>query len=70
MPHVEISKNMSRQWLGLATLQEEHFHWNFNFAISLMENSLNLNAAYYNIFQSISLIAQAYITGTPKIKIR
>ena len=29
------------------TLQEENFHWNLNFAISLMANSLNFNSAKY-----------------------
>ena len=29
------------------TLQEENFHLNLNFAISLMANLLNLNSTYY-----------------------
>ena len=33
-----------------STLQEVNFYWNQNFAISLMENSLNLNSACYYIF--------------------
>ena len=31
----------------IITLQEESFRWILNFAILLMENSLNLNSAYY-----------------------
>ena len=29
------------------TIQEEYFHWNLNFAILLMANSLNSNSAFY-----------------------
>ena len=37
------------------TLQEENFHCNLNFAISLMVNSLNSNSAYnFFIFLGIS----------------
>ena len=39
------------------TLQEPHFHWNLNFAISLMANSLNLNSAYNYVFRNLSMIA-------------
>ena len=40
-------------------LQEENFHWNSNFAISLITNSLKLNSAYrYNIiFKNLTMIA-------------
>ena len=39
------------------TLQELNFHWNLNFAISLMTNSLNFNSMYYYIFENILMIA-------------
>ena len=39
------------------TLQEENFNWNLNFAISLMENSLNFNSTHYYIFGNLSMIA-------------
>ena len=39
------------------TLQEENFHWNLNFAFSLMANSLNLNSAYYYTFRNLSMKA-------------
>ena len=35
-------------------LQEESFHWNLNFAISLMANLINLNSIYYYIFGNLS----------------
>ena len=38
-------------------LQEEHFYWILNFAISLMANSLNLNSAYYYIFRNLLMMA-------------
>ena len=34
------------------TLQEERFHFNLNFAISLMAKSLNLNSGYDSIQKS------------------
>mgnify|MGYP001796284869 CR=1 FL=1 len=37
------------------TLQEKNFHWNLNFAMSLMPNSLVLNFAYYNIIIKLSM---------------
>ena len=42
-------------------VQEEDFHWNLNFAISLMGNSLNLNSTYYFIFRNLSMIAYIVI---------
>ena len=48
------------------TLREEDFHWNLNFAIPLMANSLNLNSANYYIFRNLSMIA--YIIGIQKSK--
>ena len=39
------------------TLQEENFHWNLNFAISLMANSRNLNSAHDNTLRNLSMIA-------------
>ena len=48
------------------TLQEENFHWNSNFAISLMANSLTLNYAYYYIYRNNSMIA--YIIEIQKTK--
>ena len=36
------------------TLQEENFHANVNFAISLAVNSLNLNSANYRSFKNLS----------------
>ena len=48
------------------TLQEEKFHWNLNFAISLMANSLNFNSAYYTSFRNLSIIA--YIIEIQKSK--
>ena len=39
------------------TLQAENLHWNLNFAISLMVNSLNSNSAYDTIFINLSMIA-------------
>ena len=38
-------------------LQEENFHWNLNFAISLIANSLKLNSAYRYIFKSLTMKA-------------
>ena len=35
----------------------KNFLWNFNFAISLMKNLLNLNSAYYSIFRKLSMMA-------------
>ena len=35
---------------------ERNFLWEFNFAISLMANSLNLNSTYYYIFSNLSLV--------------
>ena len=32
------------------TLHEVKFHWYFNFTLTLMLNSLNLNSTYCNIF--------------------
>ena len=40
-----------------STLQKENFHWNINFAISLMTNLVNLNSAYYYIFRNLSMTA-------------
>ena len=39
------------------TLQEESIHWNFNFAISLMAESLKLNSVYYYTFRN-ALVSQ------------
>ena len=39
------------------TLQEGNFHWNLNFAISLMANLLNLNSAYYYILRNLLMLA-------------
>ena len=36
--------------IAILTLQAQNFHWNLNFAISLMANSLNLNFAYLKVF--------------------
>ena len=36
---------------------EENFHWNLNFAISLMANWLNPDSAYYDIFRNLSTLA-------------
>ena len=33
------------------------FHWNLDCAISLMANSLILNAAYYYMFRNLTMIA-------------
>ena len=33
------------------------FHWNLNFTISLMANSLNLNSAYHFILRKLSMMA-------------
>ena len=41
-------------------LQKENFHWNLNFAISLMADSLNFNSANYYILEN--LLMMAYIT--------
>ena len=38
---------------SLTCLAEDNFHWNLNFAISLMTSSLNLNPVYY-LFLEIS----------------
>ena len=48
------------------TLQEENFHWNLNFAISHMANSLNINSAKDQIFKNISIMA--YMKKTQKSK--
>ena len=40
-----------------STLQEENFHRNLNFAISLMTNLVNLNSTYYYIFRYLSMTA-------------
>ena len=38
-------------------LREENFHWNLNFAISLMANSRNLNSAHDKTLRNLSMIA-------------
>ena len=45
---------------GIATiisLWAGNIHWNLNFAISLIANSLNFNFAYYYIFKNLLVIA-------------
>ena len=40
------------------TLQEENFHYYILiFAVMQIENSLNLNSAYYYVFRNLSMIA-------------
>ena len=39
-----------------ATLQEEYFHWNLNFAVSLLATMLNLNSAFYFVFKNLPMI--------------
>ena len=48
------------------TIQEESFHWNLNFVISLMSNSLNFYSANRKIFQNFLMMA--YITKIKKSK--
>mgnify|MGYP001795409308 CR=1 FL=1 len=54
--------------IAILTLQAQNFHWNLNFAISLMANSLNLNITYLKAFTNLSMIAD--IDRKSKIKIR
>ena len=42
---------------SMSILQDESFHWNLNFAISLMAKSLDLKSTYYCIFRNLSMIA-------------
>ena len=49
--------NWQNIYYVFTTLQAENFHWNFNFAISLMENSVSLNFANDDIFKNLSMIA-------------
>ena len=42
---------------SMSILQDESFHWNLNFAISLMAKSLDLNSSNYYIFRNLSMIA-------------
>ena len=49
---------------NLVTLLEKNFHWNVNFAISLMANCQNLNSGYFYIFRNLSMTA--YITEIQK----
>ena len=51
--HIAATIIGKRVW----TIHEENFHWNFNFAILLMENSLSLNIAHLKIFINLSMIA-------------
>ena len=42
---------------SMSILQDESFHRNLNFAISLMAKSLDLNSAYNYIYRNLSMIA-------------
>ena len=44
---------ISRRIVFMSSLQEENFHWNVNFAILLLANSLKLSFAYYYIFRNL-----------------
>ena len=58
---------MGGHWRLYATLQEESFHWNLNFAISPMADSLNFSSATWKIFKNPSMLA--YITKIQKSKL-
>ena len=64
-----IDRNLAKatQWPHPLTWQDENFHWNSNFAISLIENSLNFNSACYKILKNFLMMA--YINDIQKIKI-
>ena len=64
--HYRIKINMQFNLASLLTMQEENFHWNLNFANSLMANSPNWNSANYYIFRNLSMIA--YIIKIQKSK--
>ena len=49
------------------TLQEEDFHWNLNFTISLMANLLNVNSVYLKSFRN--LLMTAYIIEIQKSRV-
>ena len=49
------------------TLQEENFHWNLDFTVSLMANYLDTYSVYYHIFRNLSMTA--YIIEILEIKI-
>ena len=48
------------------TQQEENFHWNSNFAKSLMSNLLNFDSAKFQIMKNLLMLA--YITKIQKAK--
>ena len=54
--------------LGLTTLQEEKFHCNLSFAISLMANTLILNSVFYYIFRKLSMVAHIHVFKIQKSK--
>ena len=47
--------------IAILSLQAQNFHWNLNFAISLMANSLNLNFAYLKVFSNLLMIVNQKI---------
>ena len=64
-PLLETAKQKNTQ-LRYTTLQVENFHWNLNFATSLMVNSLYSNSAYKQLFRNLSMIG--YIIEIQKSK--
>ena len=54
---------MGRFWY---TLNGRNFRWNFTFAISTMENLLNLKTAYYYILRNLPMIAYIIEIQKPK----
>ena len=53
---VSLQKEQQKVSTGINTLQEEKFHRNSNFTISLIANSLNLSSAHYYIIRNLSMI--------------
>ena len=62
--NMESNKTIVLQFVHLTTsvpivktLVVENLHWNLNFAIWVMVNSLDFNSVYYYIFRNLSMIA-------------
>ena len=53
--HNRMKINTEFDQATMLTIQEENFHWNLNFAKSLMANTPNQKSAYYYIFRNLSM---------------
>ena len=53
---VSLQKEQQKVSSRINTLEEEKFHRNSNFTISLIADALNLSSAHYYIFRILSMI--------------